>query len=126
MLSYSKVRGGRDERSIFVFKKLKFSSHLCTFIYHGVTTVIIGYLPFPNSVCHNIRLSLHCTSTQLKNGIQTSEPENEQADGLSDTGTIVPIAVGVGVAILIVTVIVVAIVMMRKNKRGAGYVGEPL
>ena len=59
---------------------------------------------------------------KLKNGIQTSKPENdnEQADGLSDTGTIVPIAVGVAVAVLIVIVIVIAVVMMRKNKRGAG------
>ena len=43
-----------------------------------------------------------------------------QANGLSDTGTIVPIAVGVAVAVLIVVVIVIAVVMMRKNKRGAG------
>jgi len=50
--------------------------------------------------------------------------DTPQADGLSDTGTIVPIAVGVAVAVLIVIVIVIAVVMMRKNKRGAGYDAE--
>ena len=54
-----------------------------------------------------------------KSGILKSD-NGTQADGLSDTGTIVPIAVGVAVAVLIVVVIVIAVVMMRKNKRGAG------
>ena len=55
-----------------------------------------------------------------KSGILKSQNGTNQADGLSDTGTIVPIAVGVAVAVLIVVVIVIAVVMMRKNKRGAG------
>ena len=53
-------------------------------------------------------------------GILKSDNGTNQADGLSDTGTIVPIAVGVAVAVLIVVVIGIAVVMMRKNKRGAG------